>query len=49
LSKSEAEVLAAYYIEVRSKLHGDRFYGRNYEEPGAQAPNREGLGIRELG
>ena len=33
LSKSEAKELAAYYIEVRSKLHGDRFYSRHYEEP----------------
>ena len=33
LSEEEAEELAAYYIEVRSKLHGDCFYGRHYEEP----------------
>jgi uncharacterized protein (UPF0332 family) len=33
LSEGEAGELAAYYIEVRGKLHGDCFYGRNYEEP----------------
>jgi len=33
LSKSEAEELAAYYVEAGGKLHGDCFYGRNYEEP----------------
>ncbi|MEM1546530.1 MAG: hypothetical protein QXY40_03780 [Candidatus Methanomethylicia archaeon] len=32
LSGEEAYRLASYYIEVRKTLHGDCFYGRNYEE-----------------
>lgn len=32
LSEGEADRWAAYFVEVRSKLHGDCFYGLNYEE-----------------
>ena len=32
LSKEEAKEMAAYYIEARSRLHGECFYGLIYEE-----------------
>jgi len=32
LSEEEAEKLAAYYIDVRDRLHGACFYGLLYEE-----------------
>jgi len=32
LSEEEAERLAAYYIDVRDRLHGVCFYGLLYEE-----------------
>ncbi len=32
LNEEEASRWAAYYIDVRSKLHGDCFYGLTYEE-----------------
>jgi hypothetical protein len=32
LSEEEASKWAAYFIDVRSKLHGDCFYGLTYEE-----------------
>jgi hypothetical protein len=32
LSEEEAEKLAAYFIEVRDRLHGACFYGLLYEE-----------------
>jgi uncharacterized protein (UPF0332 family) len=32
LSEGEASKWASYFIDVRSKLHGDCFYGLTYEE-----------------
>lgn len=32
LNENDANEWAAYFIDVRSKLHGDCFYGLNYEE-----------------
>lgn len=32
-AKVRGHLEAAYYIEVRGKLHGDCFYGLFYEEP----------------
>jgi hypothetical protein len=32
LSEEEAEKLAAYYIDIRDRLHGACFYGLLYEE-----------------
>lgn len=32
LSEEEASKWASYFIDVRSKLHGDCFYGLTYEE-----------------
>jgi HEPN domain-containing protein len=34
LSGEEASKWASYFIDVRSKLHGDCFYGLTYEEEG---------------
>jgi hypothetical protein len=33
LDEEEASDWAAYYIDVRDRLHGGCFYGLNYEEP----------------
>jgi len=33
LKEDEARVMASYFMDVRSKLHGECFYGLIYEEP----------------
>jgi hypothetical protein len=49
LSFEDASRWAAYFVDVRGRLHGEVFYGLMYEEGGAQAFNGEGSGVPRAG